>query len=203
MHRLIVFGISLNSVKKNKLKKLLPMVLYIALAFVLIIFSIRLHEALNKKMYPLEYFDLISEYSERYSLSPELICSVILCESGFDANAVSKAGACGLMQLLPSTFDWVRERYALDAEDIFEPKSNICVGCAYLSYLTQKFQGTEAVLAAYNAGEGRVCEWLNDARYSTDGITLLRIPYPETEEYINRVCNAMLHYPLIYDEFEK
>ena len=118
-----------------------------------------------------------------------LILAVIETESDFCADAVSAAGACGLMQILPETFSWLRDEQlqeSLADSAIFDPAVNIRYGTYYLAYLQAKFSCTETVLAAYNAGEGRVGEWLCDPSLSTDGTSLSRIPYPETARYVER-----------------
>ena len=136
---------------------------------------------------PLEIRNVASEYGEIYGIDDDLICAVIKTESGFQKNRVSKKGACGLMQILPSTYDYVTEKYGLSGEDIFDICSNVEVGTAYLSYLYDNFKTIDEVLCAYNAGEGAVRDWLNDERYSNNGSTLFKIPFPETENYVKKV----------------
>lgn len=150
-------------------------------------------------MFPKKYTEYIEAYSEEYSLSRELVYAVVLCESGYDKNAVSSAGACGLMQLMPTTFEWVCDNYDIPSEDIFSPRDNIHAGCAYIAYLSGKFTDIEALVAAYNAGEGRVSEWLSNSKYSSDGISLDMIPFKETDKYVERVISAMDKYKAIYN----
>ena len=122
-----------------------------------------------------------------------LVLAVIRTESDFRPNAVSEAGACGLMQLLPDTFSFLREDIFgddLPDSEIFDPTVNIRYGTYYLSYLFEKFGNWFTALAAYNAGEGRVSAWLKDKELAPDG-RLAIIPFSETAEYVQ---SALEHY---------
>jgi soluble lytic murein transglycosylase len=70
----------------------------------------------------------------------------------------------------------------------------------YLSYLYKRFGNWDTALAGYNAGHGRVSDWLTDTRYSDDGITLKAIPYPETEQYVKKINKVKLIYVDLYCE---
>jgi soluble lytic murein transglycosylase-like protein len=103
-------------------------------------------------------------------VEPSLVDSVIRVESNYNPNAVSSAGAMGLMQLIPST----ARRFGVN--NTFHPEQNIEGGVRYLKYLMQLYKGDERLaLAAYNAGEGAV------AKYK--GIP----PYRETQNYVYQV----------------
>ena len=72
--------------------------------------------------------------------------------------------------------------------EIMDPKTNIQIGCWYLSWLFEKFHGNlQTALAGYNAGHNRVAQWLADEEKSKDGLTLDEIPYEETEQYVGKV----------------
>ena len=145
----------------------------------------------TKFFYPVKYQEYVEMYSKEYSVDEALIYAVINCESGFDPDAVSVAGAMGLMQITPETFTWLQTKdeteETLPDSALYDPETNIKYGALLLSLNIQEFGNIHTALASYNAGRGRVSEWLEDERYSTDSRTLLAIPYPETADYIEKV----------------
>ena len=114
--------------------------------------------------------ELIQSAARKYSVDPDLVFSVIVAESNFNPHAVSRRGARGLMQLLPST----AARFGV--RDIFDPAQNIDAGTRYLRDLLALYQGDLVLtLAAYNAGPGAV------QRYG-------RVPpYNETISYVRAI----------------
>jgi soluble lytic murein transglycosylase-like protein len=113
---------------------------------------------------------VIHRLAQQHSIDPRLVQAIITVESNFDPYAVSRAGAQGLMQLMPDT----AARYQV--EDPFDPQANIEGGVRYLRDLFRMFPSDlRHVLAAYNAGEGTVQQY--------GGIP----PYPETQRYVERV----------------
>ena len=160
-----------------------------------------------KKSYPLKYQDLLYQYAQEYDLQPSLVAGVIHRESRFDPEAVSKSGACGLMQVMPETGEWIAKKLKIQdysEKMLFDPETNIQLGCWYLRFLMDKFDGkTETVLAAYNAGHGRVAAWLEDEQYS-DGGELTNIPIEETRTYVEKVLDAKEKYEELYhiDEYQ-
>lgn len=153
------------------------------------------------RVLPLKYQDMVERYAKVYQLEESLINGVIYCESHFDAHAVSPAGAVGLMQVTTETGWWVAEQMGLhsDSIDLKDPETNINIGCWYLSWLMDKFDGvTKTALAGYNAGHGNVAKWLADEEMSRDGITLEEIPYEETKSYVKKVQLAEKAYRCLY-----
>lgn len=142
------------------------------------------------KVYPIKYKKEISECSQKYDIDESLIYAIIKSESSFYPNRESKAGACGLMQIMPNTMKYIKGDSKLDKDKLFEPSFNIEVGTKYLRYLFNKFKKTELVICAYNAGEGNIKKWLNDTRYSLDGETLIDIPFLETRKYLKKVLGS-------------
>lgn len=114
--------------------------------------------------------DIIAKASKKYSLTPELISSIIKQESGFNSSAVSPKGAKGLMQLMPKT------AAELGVKNILDPEENVMAGTKYLRNLLDIYKGNmKAALSAYNAGPGNV-----DANQNVPNIK-------ETREYLKRV----------------
>jgi Transglycosylase SLT domain len=112
----------------------------------------------------------IMNHSKRQRLDPALLSAIIKAESDFDPDAVSRAGAIGLMQLMPQT------AIKLDIRDPFDPDENIAGGARYLRYLLDRFNGNlPLALAAYNAGATRV------EHYDT------LPPIRETRRYVKKV----------------
>lgn len=124
-----------------------------------------------------KYDDQITKASERFGVSFPLLKAIIKAESDFDAQAVSKKGAMGLMQIMPQNFK------PLGLKDPFDPTQNINAGARYFRQLYDRFNGKLALsLAAYNAGPTAV------DRYQTIP------PYEETEEYVRRVLRYYYNY---------
>ena len=154
------------------------------------------------RLFPLGYSEYVEKYAAKYQLDSSLVYAMIYCESKFDAEAVSSANAKGLMQVTEDTGNWVASTLeGMDAAevDLFDAETNIRIGCRYLQWLLEKFDGyLETSLAGYNAGHGNVARWLSDEEKSKDGITLEEIPYAETEKYVQKVKRIQKIYEWIY-----
>ena len=124
-----------------------------------------------------QYEPVIQKTSERYGVDHALVKAVIKAESNFDPLAISRAGAKGLMQLMPGTAK------TLGVNDSFHPADNIEGGIRHLRHLIDLFNGNlQLVLAAYNAGE--------EAVFRHDGVP----PYQETRTYVQRVLEYFQNY---------
>ncbi len=150
---------------------------------------------------PLEYVEEIRRNAAEFSLEPAYVAAVILAESSYNPDAVSHADARGLMQLLPSTAEWIAGKLdeSFDATALFEPDTNIRYGCWYLKFLLDRYAGSmRNASAAYHAGQGRVDQWLDDSTYSPDGKVLEVIASDATNTYVNRVLANYAHYQTLY-----
>jgi soluble lytic murein transglycosylase len=151
---------------------------------------------------PLRHDDIIRQQAEDKDVDAALIAAVIYEESKF-RDQTSHAGARGLMQITPQTADYIAEKsggIAFEQGDLASPQINIAYGAWYLRYLSQKYEGGDvAVIAAYNAGEGKVDEWVSAA----GGLAFFGegdIGFPETREYVNGVMDHRDDYRKHYDD---
>ena len=147
---------------------------------------------------PKKFSFYVAKYALEYGVESELIYAVIKSESGFDEQAVSRSGAIGLMQLMPQTADYMAKLFKIKEPDLLDPETNIRIGILYLRYLQNRYNTLTEVLAAYNAGEGRVRNWLCDPNYSKDGEHLFYIPFAETNRYVKRVKKFCNYYKFFY-----
>lgn len=187
--------------RKHRRTALRTLCILIIVAIVLCLcYQFAIH--LMKTLYPMRYQDEVIKASSDYGFPPSLIYAIIHTESKFDKNALSPAKAKGLMQITDDTFRWAQRRTneeRIDSDNLYIPGINIKYGCLILSLLSEQFSDLETVLAAYNAGQGHVNEWLKDTRYSSDGVALHTIPYEETAHYVSRVLTAQKCYQRLYN----
>ena len=155
-------------------------------------------KAVQEISLPLRHEDIIRQQAADKGLDPSLIAGVIYVESRF-RDQTSHAGAKGLMQILPSTADYIARKSggtAFEQGDLASPQINIAYGSWYLRYLLQHYHGNELLaLAAYNAGEGKVDEWYREASArGEDFEAATHIPFPETRSYVGSVLEVRARY---------
>ena len=163
----------------------------------------RVWDKIDRNTHPDDHLQYVRKYAYEYNISEVVIFAVIKVESDFDTNAESVAGARGLMQMLPSTFEWLTgdEHLGehLHKDELFDPEVSIRYGTYYLNYLYQKFdRNMDTALAAYNGGEGNVAKWLADEQYSDGNGNLTDIPFEETKNYVQKVNKEMKTYRNLY-----
>jgi soluble lytic murein transglycosylase len=156
-----------------------------------------LEDALKEITLPLRHDDIIRQQARDKQLDPALIAAVIYRESRF-RDQTSKAGAKGLMQILPETADFVAHKSGgteFEQGDLADPQINISYGCWYLRYLLDLYDGnTLAAVAAYNAGHRRVDRWGGKSLRMDD------IRFPETRQYAEEVLDKRKEYAERYTE---
>lgn len=168
--------------------------------FIILVFLIN---SVISIVYPIKYKDIVYKYSKEYGQDPFLVFSIIKAESNFNQNAISSKNARGLMQISEVTARWAVDELNIEnfkLDDLYDADLNIKIGTWYISKLIGQFENLEVALAAYNAGSGNVTNWLNDVEYSNDSTSLYKIPFKETENYVNKVLNSLKIYTFLYDE---
>ncbi len=194
--------------KKNKAVLIVTLTLIVVLGGFSIYFLVSgdrdgLKGKVNNMIYPKKYSEQVERYADEFKVDKNLIYAVIRTESGFRPEAESHAGALGLMQLMPETFDWLQEsldgEIAYATEELTDPDINVRYGTYFLSMLMADYDGNiRTVAAAYNAGFSNVDDWLKDSAYSPDGKNLTTIPYSETADYADKVEEAYNMYGKLY-----
>ena len=174
---------------------------FLRVAVALLIISAILISAYSvlKILFPRKHFEIIQKNCLEYKVDANLVLALIKAESNFNEDAVSYAGAKGIMQLTDETFKFCNDTICVNGSDIFSPEENIRAGVWYLSYLLDRYEENEKnAVASYNAGATNVDSWLKDSRYSADGKTLYNIPFSETKRHIKKINAYKRIYKFLY-----
>lgn len=155
-----------------------------------------------KALFPMPFqADLVRAARQR-NLDPNILAALIRQESEFNPGAVSPANAYGLTQLLPATGRDMARRTGVrnySAGSLLEPATNLSLGAAYLRAMLDQWNGRwEPTLASYNAGKGRVDDWLSWGNYREAAEFVESIPFTETREYVQAVLRNAELYRRIY-----
>lgn len=179
------------------------LLLLLLLAALLVSLFFHYRERLALYFFPLDHREQVEALAAEYELDPWLVFAVIRVESAFKVNAESSAGAQGLMQLMPSTAEWIIEMtgFEMTARDIWQPEANIRLGCWYIDWLRDYYDGDmPAALAAYNAGISNVNVWLTEGIWDGSLKNLADIPFAETRRYLSYVYESRDMYSYLYDK---
>ena len=153
-------------------------------------------------LFPKPYWTDLRKYSVLNGLDPYLVASLIRQESEFNAGALSRANAVGLMQLLPKTGKSVAKQVKLkgySAPQLYTPAVNLELGTRYFKDMVDKYNGQfEYALAAYNAGTDRVGDWLGQGHYRDPQEFVESIPFTETREYVQAILRNASVYRQLY-----
>jgi soluble lytic murein transglycosylase len=154
--------------------------------------------------YPLPNRDIVFAMAKEYDVDPYLVFAIIRAESKFQTTAQSPVGAKGLMQIMPETGEWIAKQMKIDnfqAEDLHDPEVNIRFGCWYIKDLSTEFKGSVPLqIAAYNAGRGKVSQWIQEGKWDGDPNNMEVIPFPETKQYVKNVLKNYQAYNAIYKD---
>jgi soluble lytic murein transglycosylase len=155
-------------------------------------------------IYPFPYRDILIAEAAEQGVNPFLAAGLIRQESMFNPEAVSGAGAVGLMQVLPATGRDLAQRLGVsrfDDEILKHAEFNAHLGMAYLDDQLNDFAGRlPVVLAAYNAGPHRITRWREFPEFPDDDLFAERIPFAETRDYVKIVQNNARIYEALYGD---
>lgn len=174
------------------MKKLFKIIIFLSVVVGIIFFCL---PQLMQFFYPRPYLEQVKNLAVEYELDEALIYAVIRTESGFNEQAHSTAGACGLMQLMPATAQWIANKAGLGKVDgrLFEPELNMRLGCWYLAWLCDYYNGDMSkALIAYNAGLSNVNSWI------AMGYTFDNLPFKETTDFLCRIQRSFKIYNYLY-----
>ncbi len=150
-------------------------------------------------MFPRPYWELIEHEARRQGIDPFLVAALIRQESRFESQAVSSAGALGLMQLMPRTAEELAHQGRLSRARILEPALNVRLGARYLAQLLRRFNGNvEKALASYNGGGTRVTEWATTLGAEDTPEFVESIPVTQTREFVYIVLRNYRFYRDLY-----
>lgn len=188
-------------INRRKLKKRLRWLVPLVLLGLLLT-----SKAFWRQIYPFPYREIIIEEAHRNKVDPNLVAAIIKTESNFRIGAESKAGARGIMQIMPETGSWAAEMMNLHGfklDDLYEAETNITIGCWYLKELNKEFQGNKIlVIAAYNGGRGNVKTWLEIEGWTGEHAAVDQIPFPETRAYVKKVLKNYERYRYLYSDIK-
>lgn len=153
----------------------------------------------EKLVYPEDYYDDVMKYSAEYAVPAELVFAIIKVESNFDRNAKSHAGAMGLMQMMPKTYEWLAKDHFGEVALVgmlHDPSTSIRYGTYYLRYLHSRFGSWEKAIIAYNWGETNFFAFLDEHGYTEGDYS--SIPVRETRNYVKKVMHHWEKYKELY-----
>lgn len=184
--------------KSKKARDIRVFIIILALSLLFGAVANTVIDAIYKWIYPEDYHALVVKYSEKYAVPEELVFAIIKVESNFDPNTVSSAGAIGLMQMLPSTYEWLTTKLNEDYDEkmLYDPETNIKYGTYYLQYLYSRFGSWEKAVIAYNWGEGNFSKFLQENGYTEGDYD--SIPVGETRNYVKKVMHHWEKYKKLY-----
>jgi soluble lytic murein transglycosylase len=152
-------------------------------------------------MYPIAYEDVIRVEAASHRVEPTLVAALIHQESGFNPRATSRAGAVGLMQVLPSVGADVARAERMTSYDrvlLYQPDVNVRLGMAHLDAMLRQYPRVEYALAAYNAGGAPVRRWRQKRGTDDPEVFIERIPYDETRDYVRILLRNQAVYRTLY-----
>jgi soluble lytic murein transglycosylase len=188
--------------KRRRKKSKAPVIVLIII--LLIVFLVTKDDLSRHFIYPNDYYEEIMTAAQAHDIDAALLLAVVREESRFDKNALSKVGAQGLMQLMPDTAAWICDHAPFDYDsvsDVWDPAANIMMGSWYLRWLASTYYegNLAAAIAAYNAGQQNVNDWLKEGRWDGSFQQAEDIPFGETAAFLKSVDKSRHKYEKLYD----
>jgi soluble lytic murein transglycosylase len=157
-----------------------------------------------RMLFPFQHWTVVSAQAQKNNIDPSLVLGLIRQESAFNESARSRANARGLMQILPSTGRTLAKKSGVryTSSRLYRADTNIILGIQHLAYLLRQYGGREDLaLAAYNAGDSRVEQWMS--RYGNLDMAefVERIPFAETRGYVKQVLTNKAYYTILKPSF--
>jgi soluble lytic murein transglycosylase len=156
---------------------------------------------LFRLLYPLAFGDVIRSEAKWQGVDPALAAALIHQESGFNPRATSRAGAVGLMQVLPSVGADIAKAFRIAGYErvlLYQPDVNVRLGMSHLAAMLRQYPSIEYALAAYNAGGSPVQRWRRKRGTDDPELFIERIPYDETRDYVRILLRNKAMYGVLY-----
>lgn len=158
-------------------------------------------ERLYEVLYPFAFKGVLLREAARHRLDPALVAALIRQESNFEPRATSRAGARGLMQIMPAVGRQLasgEDYHMWDAELLYQPDVSLELGTTHLAGLLSGYTHVSHALAAYNAGSSRAKRWLEKAGTDDPEVFVERIPFRETRDYVRIILRNREFYRSMY-----
>lgn len=154
--------------------------------------------------YPIMFRSEVLAAAKPRRIDPRFVLAIMKQESSFRPGVKSPSAARGLLQLVIDTAMKYNKKAGfpnLQPDDLYDPRTNIAIGCEYIADLKSQFGGLyEAIAASYNGGEDNAARWLNRSKPKEPGVFAAEIGFAETKQYVFKVMNNYRAYRELYDE---
>jgi len=155
-----------------------------------------------RALYPTPFREYVSKYSQDYNLHEAQVYALMKQESAYHPGATSSSGARGLMQLMPVTANWMNKTLKLGHLNLYDPVQSIHLGASFYAWLNKVSDGSfEKMAIAYNAGPGRLKQWIERYYSNQIEIFLERIPVYETYSYVQKTRGYYDRYKVLLENY--
>ena len=163
--------------------------------------NLRKEDQYWRALFPLPFYQSITNWAKHYKLNPLLIMSVMRQESRFENSSESPVGATGIMQVMPITGEWISNQMNIKHYHLNDLNDNIFLGVWYLDYTHKKYNNNSLLaVASYNAGPNNVSNWIKQYKTQDPDLFVEEIPFKETKNYVKSVFSNYWNYLRIYDQ---